>query len=700
MRTRVLILAPAGRDAPLIQSALAPAQITSAICADVEELCAQLEAGAGTALITGEALKNGHLARLDQWVRAQPSWSDFPFLVLVGRGSPALDGWQESGPIKSTANVTFLERPVHSATLISAVRAALRARGRQYEVQDYLQALADSEQRYRTLAEALPQLVWTSQPDGQCDYLSSQWEAYTGRPASEHLGNQWLSAVHSDDRDRVATAWNAAVTRGGDYNVEFRLRRADGEYGSFQSRGTPIRDAAGKVVKWFGTCTDISEIVAARELSEQSQAHLERLVEARTRSLAEANDRLIKEIGEREKAEGALRQAQKLESIGQLTSGVAHDFNNLLTAVLGNIQIAQRRIVDEAAGRALRAASHAVERGAKLTSQLLAYSRKQRLAAKPVDINRLVSDARELLFRALGALIGIETRLTPGLWPAMVDPNQMELVLLNLAINGRDAMPGGGRLTIHTANVTGNERPDGLPPGDYVLVSVADTGSGMSEEVRAKAFEPFFTTKEVGKGSGLGLSMVHGLAVQSGGNVFIDSRLGYGTTVRVYLPRAAAEPAVAAPQPTTSVPRGPAATILVVDDDPDVRDIAVHGLREFGYRVVEAASGSAALELLGTNGPVDLVLIDVAMPGMNGIETIRRARQQLPQLKALFVSGYADTTAIAPIGDDPLLQKPYVLDKLATAIDTALRMSPPAGGVLPPELPATAGARTANSRPS
>ncbi len=402
-------------------------------------------------------------------------------------------------------------------------------------------------------------------------------------------------------------------------------------------------------------------------------ANLEGLVAERTHSLAEANGRLTKEIADRERAEAALLQAQKLESVGQLTSGIAHDFNNLLTAVLGNIEIARRRVGNDGAERALVAACKAVERGARLTSQLLAFSRKQRLAARPTDVNRLVTSAGDMLFRTMGATIQIETQLDPMLWPAMVDPTQLELVLLNLAINGRDAMKDGGRLTIRTANVPAAARPSDLPDGDYVLVSVTDTGSGMTDDVRAKAFEPFFTTKEIGKGSGLGLSMVHGVAVQSGGNVYLQSALGRGTTVTLCLPRSASEP-VAVELQSADAPQlnGGPATILVVDDDADVRDIAVNGLRDFGYQVLEAENGYAALERLARDR-IDLVLMDVAMPGMNGIETIRRAREIHPRLPAIFTSGYADTTVFAPIVDDPLLQKPYRLDKLASAVTSALQ---------------------------
>ena len=329
----------------------------------------------------------------------------------------------------------------------------------------------------------------------------------------------------------------AAVQGRDDYDLELRIRRADGQYRWFKARATPVRDE-GRTVRWFGTCTDITDIVEARETLRRSREELERLVGERTRSLAAANDRLTAEIAERQRTEEALLQAQKLEAVGQLTSGVAHDFNNLLTGVLGNLELLERRLKSQESLRRLRAARLAAERGARLTHQLLAFSRKQRLAPTPLDLNRLVSEASDMLFRTIGATVRIETVLTEGLWPALVDPTQTELVLLNLAINARDAMPEGGRLTIRTANVSRGDAPPDLAPGDYVLISVSDTGEGMSEEVLRRAVEPFFTTKEPGKGSGLGLSMVHGVATQSGGGLHIDSRLGRGTTVNVYLPRA------------------------------------------------------------------------------------------------------------------------------------------------------------------
>ena len=272
---------------------------------------------------------------------------------------------------------------------------------------------------------------------------------------------------------------------------------------------------------------------------EKFAAQLEDQVQERTRQLEQANEELRQQIAERRQVEAALQQAQKMEVIGQMTGGVAHDFNNLLTAVLGNLELATRRGKDENIRRYLEGATQAAQRGAKITSQLLAFSRTQRLQTEPIDLNAIVTAMGDLLFRTIGATVRIETILERSLWPATADPSQIELVILNLAVNARDAMPDGGRLTIATANVPHGDRskPAELPPGDYVSVCVSDTGTGMTEEVLRKAFEPFFTTKPVGSGTGLGLSQVYGIAKQTGGTVAIDTQVGKGTTVRVYLPR-------------------------------------------------------------------------------------------------------------------------------------------------------------------
>jgi signal transduction histidine kinase len=412
----------------------------------------------------------------------------------------------------------------------------------------------------------------------------------------------------------------------------------------------------------------IETIRAAEELLEQR-------VRERTAELAATNQQLAGQIAQRERIESALRQAQRLEAVGQLTSGVAHDFNNLLMVLLGNIRQMQKQEVDPANQRRLQMMVQAAERGAQLTAQMLAFSRRQRLEPRAVDLNETVRHMHDLLQSTMGGSVRIETRLQPDLWPAMIDPTQIELVILNLAINARDAMEVGGSLTVETGNVSlgAPNRPEEPAEGEYVMVAVSDTGSGMTEEIRAKVFEPFFTTKEVGKGSGLGLSQVFGLAKQSGGGVRIETRVGDGTSVKVYLPRAEAAPVI---QAVTDRHAARASNgdvrVLVVDDDSAVREVTAGILGDLGYRVIEAGSGGAALDLLDRER-IDLMLLDFAMPGMNGAEVAREARARRPDVPILFVTGYADTTALGAAEEDIILRKPYVEEELAAKLKAVLR---------------------------
>jgi signal transduction histidine kinase/ActR/RegA family two-component response regulator len=405
---------------------------------------------------------------------------------------------------------------------------------------------------------------------------------------------------------------------------------------------------------------------------------LEARVEERTAELGSANRQLISQIEERERIESTLRQMQRLEAVGQLTSGVAHDFNNLLTVVLGNIGFIEREIrgADPKLQQRLAHMRLAAERGAKLTSQLLAFSRRQRLEPKPINLNEALSSMRDLLQSTLGGSIEINTNFRPGLWPAFADPTQIELVILNLLINARDAMRVGGSVTLETANATlGNpEKPEEPAAGEYVVVSVTDTGSGMAPEVLAKAFEPFFTTKEVGKGSGLGLSQVLGFAKQSGGGMRIETEVGRGTSVKVYLPRAAKKDFGAAATELAMSGESPrkGATILLVDDDSAVREVTASMLREIGYVVLEVGSGGAALELVDAQTHIDLALLDFAMPGMNGVDVARQINAKLPALPVLFVTGYADKTALGDIGDARVIKKPFVGNELSDKVQMAL----------------------------
>ena len=420
------------------------------------------------------------------------------------------------------------------------------------------------------------------------------------------------------------------------------------------------------------------EARARIEAIRAGEALLERRVEERTAELETANRQLASQIAERERVESALRQAQRLEAVGQLTSGVAHDFNNLLMVVLGNIRQMQKADPEGPNARRLRMMAQAADRGAQLTAQMLAFSRRQRLEPCAVDLNDTVAGMRDLLQSTMGGSVVIETVLHADLWPAMIDPTQIELVILNLAINARDAMEVGGALRVETANVVrpAATRPDEPAAGDYVMVSVTDTGSGMTPETLSKVFEPFFTTKEVGKGSGLGLSQVFGLAKQSGGGVLIDSAPGVGTSVKVYLPRAEGLPEVADDPPADVADDGPKnRNVLVVDDDSAVREVTAAILQDLGYGVVEAGSGGAALEVLDRQEGIDLLLLDFAMPGMNGAEVAREVHARRPRLPILFLTGYADTDALAVVGEDAILRKPFIEKDLAAKLSAALASS-------------------------
>jgi signal transduction histidine kinase/CheY-like chemotaxis protein len=548
---RILVLAPMGRDARAAAQQFAEAGLACEISSTLEDLSERLDQGAGLALIAEEAFHRVSNESINAWVAHQPPWSDFPFIVLTTRHSSVHAHALRLRLLESLGNVSLLERPLEPVTLVSAVRAALRARRRQYEVRDHL------------------------------------------------------------------------------------LER------------------------------------------EHSAARLEELVQDRTKQLMDSNRLLRSEIAERKNAQTALLHAQKVELMGQMTGGIAHDFNNLLTAVLGNLELATRRMGDEKIRRFLNSAAQAAQRGAKLTAQLLAFARKQRLQSEPTDVNALVSGLGDLLFRTIGATIRIETILQKDLWPAMIDAGQIESIIVNLAINARDAMPEGGRLTISTANAGKDDRrrPRDLAAAEYVVVSVRDTGTGMTNEVLSKVFEPFFTTKPVGKGTGLGLSQAHGITTQLGGGVRIDTQVGKGTTIAVYLPRAErtamqhphTDAAIALPQEVGD------ATILVVDDDRDVRDLAVACLEAIGYRVIAADGIDAAMAIVGRPEPIDLLLIDIAMPEVNGIDAARAILIERPKLPVLFMTGYAGAAAAEHAPAKNLLAKPFTVTEMATKVEDALR---------------------------
>jgi signal transduction histidine kinase/CheY-like chemotaxis protein len=404
-----------------------------------------------------------------------------------------------------------------------------------------------------------------------------------------------------------------------------------------------------------------------------------RLAIGRYRALGRSLGRRIEQrTAELESAQAHLLQAQKMEAVGQLTGGIAHDFNNMLSVVIGNLDIAKRRLGQGKSdvARQIDSAMEGAQRAAALTQRLLVFARRQPLEASVVDANRLLGDLGELLRRTLGEKVRLEVAPAPDLWPVCTDPAQLESAIINLAINARDAMPGGGALRIETANVAVDafeaEGEDALKPGDYVTVTVADSGTGMRPEVAARAIEPFFTTKEVGRGTGLGLSQVYGFVRQSGGHLAIDSIAGSGTSVRLYLPRHEGEAvAEAEARSAGAVPRGsPGEVVLVVEDEDQVRRTSVEALVELGYGVREARSGIEALAVLASDPAVTLMFTDIVMPGLDGRELAARALRQRPDLKVLYTTGYAPQNEAGTLPDDhpAMLRKPFTFEALARKV--------------------------------
>lgn len=396
-----------------------------------------------------------------------------------------------------------------------------------------------------------------------------------------------------------------------------------------------------------------------------------------------ANTRMVEEMGGREEAEAKVRQMQKMEAIGQLTGGVAHDFNNMLAVIISALQLAQRRLErgDGGAGRFIDAAMDGARRAATLTSRLLAFARRQPLQPVVLDVNRVLTGMSDMLQRTLGENVQLETVLAGGLWRVNIDTAELENAILNICVNARDAMPGGGKLTIESGNAFLDEKYAAasfdVAPGQYVMVAITDTGEGMPGDVRAKAFEPFFTTKEVGKGTGLGLSHVHGFLKQSGGHVAIYSEIGVGTTIKLYLPRTQQEGEAPASMPTAAdLPQGdPDTLILVVEDDERVRLLSVATLRELGYTVLHAENGPRALEALAQYPAIKLLFTDIVMPEMTGRQLADTAIKTRPDLKVLYTTGYTQNAIVHNGVVDPgarLILKPYTLQDLARKIRAAL----------------------------
>ncbi|MEK9211115.1 hybrid sensor histidine kinase/response regulator [Sphingomonas sp. 2378] len=541
-------------------------------------------------------------------------------------------------------------------------------------------AIERSNRRFRAAMDAVHGVLWTNTADGRMVGEQPGWAAITGQTLEEYQGFGWANAVHPDDAAATVAAWNEAVAAKGQFIHEHRVRRHDGVWRTYAIRALPIIGADGELIEWVGVHTDITEQRAAEQaLRDQAnvlarQVHHRERAEAQLRQLNETlESRVIEEIAERRQAEMKLAQAQKMETIGKLTGGVAHDFNNLLQVVSGNLQLLGKDVAgNDRAEQRVANAMAGVSRGSKLAAQLLAFGRRQALEPKVVNVTRFVQGMDDMLRRAIGEGVEIETIVGGGLWNTFIDPNQIENALLNLAINARDAMNGQGKLTIELSNAHLDDdyarTHDEVTPGQYVMLAVSDTGSGMSEEIIQKVFEPFFSTKSEGKGSGLGLSMVYGFVKQSGGHVKIYSEIGHGTTIKLYLPRAMEAEDVEVAVDTGPITGG-SETVLVVEDDAEVRGTVVELLSDLGYRVLKAVDAQSALNVIESGIPIDILFTDVVMPGtLKSPELARKARERLPDIAVLFTSGYTENSIVHGGRLDKgveLLSKPYTREALA-----------------------------------
>jgi PAS domain S-box-containing protein len=769
-----LILAPLGRDASVAARMLAEAGIASRICADVVALARELAGGAGLAMVTEEALASADLRPVTDWLAGQPEWSDLPFVLLTHRGGGLERNPRAQRALALLGNVTFVERPFHPTTLVSLARSALRARRRQYEARTRLDLLQESERQFRDLADSIPTLCWSAGPDGSVTWYNQRWYDYTGADPAGMAGWGW-GAVHDPQvLPVVVERWSEAISTGLPFEMVFPLRGADGRFRPFLTRSQPVRDAAGRVVRWFGTSTDISaqqeaeerlrdlndtlerrvaeaaadldrvwrnagdifvvidgegvfrrvnpaatailgwredellgrgvfdfvhpdDIALTRAALEHARVDVLPTVENRYRGkdgryrtiswVAAPEGELIYAYGrdvtaEREReaelaaAQDALRQAQKMEAIGQLTGGVAHDFNNLLTVIRGSVDLLRRPgLSDEKRRTYVDAIGSTADRAAKLTAQLLAFARRQSLNPEPFDAGESLTEVAGIVRTLIGSRIRLDLDFPADPVWIRADRGQFDTAIVNLAINSRDAMDGEGVLSIRLQPVSGIPALRGHAPvdGDFVAIAIADTGTGIAPDDAERIFEPFFTTKEVGAGTGLGLSQVIGFAKQSGGDVRVTSPPGEGATFTLYLPRVRPDRNVASDvEASGPAGDGEGLCVLVVEDNEQVGVFATEALRELGYDSVLVPDAARALAELGrASDRFHIVFSDVVMPGMGGVELAGEIRQRHPHVPVVLTSGYSHVLAQEGTHGFELLRKPYSVEQLSRVLQHA-----------------------------
>ncbi len=652
---RALILAPRGRDATIASAMLREAGIVAEACPSLPALVDAFQDGVGLVMITEEVLATADTAPLAMWLARQEEWSDLPFILLTRRGGGLERNPSAARYLGLLGNVTFLERPFHPTTLISLAQAGLRGRRRQYDARGRLEELRESADRYRTLFDSIDagfciiEMIFDG--DRPVDYrfceVNPAFVRQTGLDQALGKRMREIAPVHEQH-------W---------YDL----------YGGVARTGEPIRfehpaDALGR---WYDVYAfRVGEPAAHRVAVLFNDISARRRVEQELRELTASLEQRVEEAtGEREVALAQLHEAQKLETLGQLTGGVAHDFNNLLTPITGVLDLLQRRYGkdDDRAERLIGGALESAERARVLVQRLLGFARRQALQTQALDLAGLLDGMRDLIASSVGATVEVRLRVGKDLPAALADPNQLELAILNLCVNARDAMPNGGVLTVaaEPAALGPGDVPQ-VKPGLYVRLSVIDSGVGMNEAVLSRAIEPFYSTKEVGKGTGLGLSMVHGLASQLGGGFRITSAVGQGTRIDLWLPIAserAADHRTPSEEPAQTVRP---LSILLVDDEQLVRTATAEMLRELGHSVVEAGNGADALARLPKQA-IDVVVTDYKMPRMDGAELAKRVREIRPELPLLLITGYTGPADEAP--DLPRLDKPFRRADLAAAIE-------------------------------